>query len=266
MNIIELAFGMAEAVEVFIEKAQQFYYSVMLWEYHCPDCLGSLTMVHESRCRCNNCGLEFDPTEKFQQCTACGGKIKLRVRRYQCQNCGQDVQSRFLFDALTFDPDYFKAKMAESRQRKQEQRERVRQLLAESRSASLPLEAADLNSVPGLVEALNSLTTGLATELAYEVKSGLDLNRYERHIMAHIQDFPLGLREIPPLSEDLRKDLIWRFIAVIFLAHASILNIQQEGQEILVKKHEANREGQGISGEFEEADGIEGSMGGVEAG
>ena len=266
MNIIDLAFEMAEAVQVFVSKAKQFYYSVMLGEYHCPKCSGTLIMVQEGQCRCNSCGCEFDPTEAFQRCATCGGEIRLRIRRYQCQECGQDVPSRFLFDGLVFDTEYFKARMAQSRQRKQEQRERVRQMLADSRSAALPLEAADLNSVPGLMEALNSLTASLATELAYEVKTEFDLSRYERHIRAHIRELPLDLRKIPPLSENLRKDLISRFIAIIFLAHAGIVELLQDGQEILVRRHETNRKGQGLSGELEEADGVEGSMGGVEAG
>lgn len=266
MNIIDLAFDMTRAVEVFIHKVRRFFYHVMLLGYRCPRCSNQLNMIAEGKCKCSSCGHEFDPTEEFQRCAACDGKIKLRVRRYQCQDCGQDVRSRFLFDGLIFDTEYFKAKMAESRQRKQEQRERVRQMLAESRSANLPLEAADLNSVPGLLEALNSLTTGFATELVYEAKTVFDLNRYERHIMAHIQDFPVGLREIPPLSENPRKDLVWRFIAIIFLAHNSKIDIWQEGQMIWVKKRETDREGQDLSGEFEEADGIQGSVGGTEAG
>jgi len=57
-----------------------------------------------------------------------------------------------------------------------------------------------------------------------------------------------------------------RFIAVIFLAHAGVIDIWQEGQEIMVIKHEANREGQDVFGELEESDGVEGSVGGIEAG
>ena len=189
----------------------------------------------------------------------------MRVRRYQCRNCGRDIQSKFLFDGLAFDADYFRCKMIESRRRKIEQRKRVRQMLAESRSADLPLGVVDLAAVPGLLDALNSLTAGLDITFATGSRDEFDLKRYETHIKAHIRDFPTGLTDIPPLSENLRKDLIWRFIAVIFLAHAGIIDIQQKGQEIMVIKHEANRERQDVLGEPEEADGIEGSMGGVEA-
>ena len=125
---------------------------------------------------------------------------------------------------------------------------------------------ADLNNVPGLVDALNSLTAGVDDSLAIESRCEFDLNRYESHIQAHIQDFPVSLTDIPPLSEHRKKDLIWRFIAVIFLSHAGTVDLWQEGQAIMVKKHEANREGQDVPAELEGANGVEGSMGRVEAG
>ena len=253
-------------MEQFIQRVKLFYYHVMLFGYACPNCQGQLSMIAESKCRCDDCGQEFDPTEEFQRCTACGGKIKLRIRRYQCRGCGQDVQSRFLFDGLVFNREYFAARMSESRQRKKEQRERVRQMLAENRSAVLPLEPLDFDAVPGLLEALNSLTASSDSELTYEAKAEFDLGRYERHIQAHIQDFPIRLADIPPLKENSRKDLIWRFVAIIFLAHAGLLDVGQEGQAIMVKKHAIDRKGQGFPGEAEESDEIEVSLGGIEAG
>ena len=155
--------------------------------------------------------------------------------------------------------------MVESRHRKTEQREHVRQMLAESRSADLPLQAVELNSVPGLLDALNNLTGGLETGFHVESLNEFDLKRYEKHIQAHIQDFPISLMGISQLGEDVRRDRIWRFIAAIFLAHAGIVDLLQDGQEILVMKHEVDREGQGIFGESEEVNGFEGSVGRVEA-
>lgn len=265
MNIISLAFDMAKAVEIFMYRARTFFYSVMLLGHRCPKCNGSLIMVSEGKCRCASCGKELDPTIAFQRCSECGGVPVLRVRRYECTNCGSDIQSRFLFDGLAFDADYFRQKMVESRQRKTEQRERVRQMLTESRSADLPLGIADLATVPGLLDALNSLTVGLDVAFERESREEFDLKRYETHIQAHIQDFSVSLRDIPPLSENVKQDLIWRFIAVIFLAHARIIDVQQLGQEIMVIKHETNRKRQDVLGEFEEADGIERPVGGVEA-
>jgi len=265
MNIRSVAFDMAQTVELFIQKAKAFFYSVILLGLRCPKCNGSLVMAGEGKCRCVSCEKELDPTIAFQRCSECGGIPALRVRRYQCKNCGRDIQSRFLFDGLVFNPEYFRAKMLESRQRKAERRERVRQMLAESRSADLPLGAVDLAAVPGLLDALNNLTVGLDIAFERESRDEFDLKRYETHIKAHIRDFSIGLRDIPPLSENLRKDLIWRFIAIIFLAHAGIIDVQQQGRDIMVIKHETNRQRQDVFGELEEADGIERPVGGVEA-
>ncbi|MCP4612985.1 MAG: hypothetical protein GY845_30190 [Planctomycetes bacterium] len=265
MDIIKLAFEMTAAVQRYVDKVRRFYYWVMLLGYCCPGCGGSLAMVAEGRCKCTCCQNELDPTMTFQRCSACGSASVLRLRRYQCRNCGGDIASKFLFDGTVFDADYFRQKMSESRLQKKQQHERVRQMLAESRSASLPLQPVDLNSVPGLVDALNGLTAGLDTAAAIESHDQFDLKRYETHIQAHVRHFPVNLLDIPPLREDARKDLIWRFVAVIFLAHTGIIDIWQDGQDIMVIKHETNREGRGVFGEFEEADRVEGSLGGIEA-
>ena len=189
----------------------------------------------------------------------------MRVRGYECGKCHSEIRSGFLFDGLVFDTEYFRQKVAESRQRKKEQRERVQKMLAESRSCDLPLGTVDLAGVPGLVDALNSLTAGLDTAFAIESRDEFDLNRYEKHIQDHIQDFPLTLDEIPPLSkESARKDLIWRFIAVIFLDHAGIVDVWQERQDVMVIKREANRKRCDIPGKFEDPDGVQRPVGGVE--
>jgi hypothetical protein len=185
----------------------------------------------------------------------------LRVRRYRCRDCGADVISKFLFDGLIFDADYFRQKMAESRKRKQEQREQVRRILAESRSGDLPMGQADLGNVPGLVDALNALTTGMDESLAIETGDEFNLKAYESHVRDHVRDLPLSLAEIPLLCENPRKDLIWRFIAVIFLAHIGVVDVWQEGRDIMVKKHEANRERQDVLGESEGVDRVEGLVG-----
>lgn len=196
MNIRLLALDMGKAVELFMQKAKRFFYSVMLFGYRCTKCNGSLIMASEGRCRCASCGGEFDPTVAFQRCSECGGVPVLKVRRYECKGCGSDIQSRFLFDGLAFDAEYFRQRTMESRQRKKEQKERVRQMLAESRSSDLPLQAADLAAVPGLLDALNGLTEGLDFAFEKESRDKFDLKRYEMHIQAHIQDFSISLRDI----------------------------------------------------------------------
>jgi hypothetical protein len=264
MNIITVAFDMYAAVEKFVTKAQRFYYLVMLFGCRCPKCNGSLIMVAESRCRCKRCKYEFDPTVEFQRCSNCGGIPVLRVRRYQCGKCGRDVTSTFLFDGTVFDAKYFCRKMAESRQRKKELRQRVQEMLAQCRSGALTLDAPDLSSIPGLVEVLNSLTCGLEISMPLELRGKFDLNRYQAHITSYLEERPSTLRNIPPLIDDLRLDLVWRFIAVIFLEHAGSIHVRQQGQTIWVIKHD-DREGQDFLGEVKETDGIERPVGGAQA-
>ena len=237
MNIITVAFDMYATVERFVTKAQRFYYLVMLFGCRCPKCEASLSMVAEGVCRCSSCGYEFDPTVEFQRCSTCGGIPVLRVRRYQCRKCGSDIISTFLFKGVVFNAGYFRQRMAESRQRKKEQKQRVQEMLTQCRSEPLTLDAPDLNSVPGLIDALNSLTTGIEVSIPTELKGKFDLNRYQIHIKSYLDAGPVNLREIQPLTEDLRLDLIWRFIAAIFLDHAGMINVYQQGQSIWVMKN-----------------------------
>jgi hypothetical protein len=264
MNIIALAFDMAAAVKDFVARAKRFYYDVMLFDCRCGKCDGSLTMLGDGRCRCDVCGEQFDPTAAFQRCSHCGGTPVLRVRRYRCTSCGQPVNSVFLFDGIVFDAGYFKQKMVESRQRKKELRQRVQEMLADCRSAPLSLEAPDLDSIPGLIDALNSLGSGIAVPALAELKGRFDLDRYQTHIQACLEAGPDTLRQIPALIEDPRLDLIWRFVGIIFLEHAGLVNIRQQGQTIWVMKCD-DRKGQDLPGGTQEADGFKRPVGGAQA-
>jgi len=141
---------------------------------------------------------------------------------------------------MVFDADYFRQKMSDSRQRKKQQKERVRKLLLECQSADLTLPFVDFGTVPGLTEALNNLTSGIVEDLTRELHNEFDLNLYQRHIQAHIQDFPIELQNIPTLSENGRKDLIWRFVAAIFLSHMGIIDIEQQQERIMVIRREVD--------------------------
>jgi len=261
MNIIEMAFRMSEQVQSFRERVRLYFYEVMLSGHACPSCAASLEMIGEGRARCMMCGTTLDPTLAFQRCSSCGGQPRLRVRRYVCCSCGGDVASRFLFDGLVFDAEYFRQKMAESRERKQELRERVREMLAGSRSNAIQLEALELEQAGDLFRAIDSLTLEAFAASLPGSRSRFDLNRYQAHVQAHLRPIPVALEQIPPLSENARLDRVWRFIAIIFLAHAGIIDVWQQGDTILVIKHETDRERQGLPGDIEEDDGIEGPLG-----
>ena len=170
----------------------------------------------------------------------------MRIRRYECRTCGALIQSRFLFDGLVFDAAYFRHKMAESRERKQQRRERVRRMLAESRSPAAELPPAEQEGLAALQVALDTLTGSLEPALPPPKRSDFDLHRYERHVEAHCRHGPVTLVEIPRLIEDARRDLIYRFVALIFLAHAGTVRVWQEGRDILVIHSEADAEGQGL--------------------
>ena len=259
-QMIQLAFSMTDAVERFRDRAKQFFYQVMLSGHECPHCLGSLEMEQDSQCRCVRCGQRLDPTVAFQRCPECDGSLRLAIRRYRCRTCGTDVPSRFLFDGLVFDAEYFRQNMAESRERKREQHERVRRMLAESRSLHLQPDPIDLNGAPGLMDALNALTLGSEPCMTLPPSDGFNLKRYQSHILAYLRRFPISLTEVPPSSENTRKDKIWRFIAIIFLAHAGVVDIWQDGQDIMVRKNETDTEGQGVPGDVAAVDAFEGAI------
>ena len=264
-GMIGLAFGVARAVAGWAEHARLFFYDVVLADRTCPDCEGPLGMVAEGRCRCKSCGRVFDPTPAFQTCPGCGGPVELKVSRYRCCECGADVPSRFLFDGLVFDAEYFRQRMDEHRQRKLAQRERVRQMLAGSRSEALLPSSADLDEVPGLAEALNNLVSGIPMVQLPWSKDDFDLRRYEGHLQAHIGAIPLAFEHIPPLAENRRLDRVRRFIAILYLASAGIIDVWQDGQVVMVMKHETDGERQGLLGDAEDADGVEGPVGGATA-
>ena len=235
-----MAVRVTEAVAAYRDRVRRFYYDAMLLGHGCPKCRSGLTMVAEGRCQCRGCAYELDPTITFQRCPDCGGVPKLEVRRYRCGRCGAHISSRFLFDGLVFDAEYFRQKMAEHRERKSDQRARLQTRLIEDRSPALDAGPADLDAVPGLAEALNSFVAGAQPEIQRLNREGFDLSRYESHVQAHLEPFPIGFDEIPPLSEDTRLDRVWRFIAIIFMAHAGLIEIQQEGLEIMVMHRETN--------------------------
>jgi len=240
MNIIHAAVRVATAVAAYSARARRFFYEVMLFDHACPKCHGSLAMVREGCCRCAACAHSFDPTVAFQRCSACGGTPKIEVRRYRCSQCGEDISSRFLFDGLVFDAEYFRQKMAEHRHRKRDQHARLRAAQMDDRSPVLDAGPADLGAVQGLIEALDSLTAGGTGDFPWPIREGFDLSRYERHIQAHIQPIPILFDQIPPIGDNARRDRIWRFIALVFLAHAGLVDLRQKGQTITVMQREAN--------------------------
>jgi len=235
-EIIRLAFELARAVDGLVEHARAFCYEVMLSAHDCPKCNGPLKMIGESRSMCRACAYEFDPTVEFQRCPACEGRLRLRICRYVCRKCGADVPSHFVFDGVVFDREYFRRKMAESRERRRERRVERQEQVAENRSSPAEALPIDLASVPGLLQTLNDLTAIPELAAWAPLIQGFDLERYEAHLQAHIGWNERRFDDLPPLDNNPRLDRIWRFIAIIFMAHAGRIRIRQQGQTILVVK------------------------------
>ena len=116
------------AVGLFKQQARDYYHRLVLCGLGCPRCQSTnLFMLHEGRFRCQDCGQASDPTITFQRCPTCDGKPALAFRRYHCHDCGGEVVSRFLFDAVVYNAEYFREKMAQSRERRSEQRQQARE-------------------------------------------------------------------------------------------------------------------------------------------
>lgn len=92
----------------------------------------------------------------------------------------------------------------------------------------------DLTAVPGLLEALNELTSVPELAAWAPLIQGFDLERYEAYLDVHIGAHERRFDDLPPLDDNPRLDRIWRFIAIIFMAHAGRIRIRQRGPEILV--------------------------------
>lgn len=264
-SIIELGNALLAAVRSFAAHAREYYYVVAISGDSCPRCGGSLVMEREGRCRCRACKSTFDPTITLQSCSSCGGNPRIRIRRYECRQCGQEIISRFLFDRVVFDAAYFREKMAVSRRRKKEQRQRLLEKCIADRSPDLPTQEVDLHAVPGLVDALDNLTAGLLPLAVLALGKGFDLKRYQSHIRAHSRPIAISLDEIPALDRTDACDRIWRFIAIIFLAHAGEIRMWQEGTTIWVIKHETHGKRQGVPRSAAATHGIQGPLGRVEA-
>jgi len=257
MNIIQRAFDLMQAVEALRRRVRAFYYEVMLWGQACPRCEAPLRMIGESRCQCTMCRHEFDPTVSFQQCMGCGGQVRLRIRRYVCRQCGRDIRSRFVYDRPAFDREYFRERMAESRKRAREHQDLTKPMVVPPRSEEACVAPAALDEIPGLLEALDGLVSApdIAAWLPL-LRTGFDLKRYQGHVLNHIGPIEVPFDTLPQLENNTRLDRIWRFVAIVFLAHSGEIELWQENGAIMVMQRGTHGKGQGVSGETEAADGI----------
>ena len=192
-------------------------------------------MTGPSQCTCP-CGKVFDPTLVFQKSHCCNANLIRKTFHYACSRCHQTVPSRFLFDERLFNSAYFREMMKESRARAKRKKEEVRRLLAESRSGTLLLtEEPCLEAIPGLNEALEDfIKSEMFGGYEFASKSGFRMDDYRDHILSVLK---LGSRlfsDIAPMIDDSRRDRIWRFVTLTFMAQDRLVELTQYGPDILV--------------------------------
>lgn len=245
-NLLAHLARIEERVAQLAAATRAFFYELMLCGEACPWCEGSLVMIREGWCRCEVCERAFDPTVHLQRCTACEGGLALQVRRYACWRCGRDVASRFLFDGKVFDTAYFREKMAESRQRKAQQRLDHGQRQVARRSP--PVELLPANEALGdeLTEAINGLV-GVANPPPVEIEGDtFDLARYQARLLAKLDARSRAIDAISDDPSQPRRERARLFIAAVFLEHAGRVVLHQRGTTIEVQRIEAQRKGQAI--------------------
>jgi hypothetical protein len=252
---------MGDRIGSLLLQVRELFYELVLTGHRCPHCGGRLKMEREGLAVCQSCHRSVDPTVAFQHCPACESTLRLVIRRYRCRQCGRDVSSRFLFDGKVFDADYFRRKMVESRQRRKAQPEIRPGPGVIPASEAVITGPADIDSVPGLGEALNLLTGQPDPEWIEEAKSRFDLVSCEQHVLRHLDSEPTRLVDIPTMESGGRLDRIWIFVAAVFLSHAGRVVLRQDDQTIWVTPHETHRKGQAVPGDAEAADGLRGPLG-----
>jgi hypothetical protein len=126
--------------------------------------------------------------------------------------------------------------MRESRARAKRKREEVKRLLAGSRSGALLfMDEPSLESIPGLAEALNDfIGTEVTGGCAFAPKSGFRMGDYRAHILSILGVGSRLFSDIAPLLDDCRRDKIWRFVTLIFMAQDREVELTQYGRDILV--------------------------------
>lgn len=221
------------------EHARSFYFEVLLTAYECPTCTGRLIMTGISQCSCSN-GHVWNPTITFQVSDCCQARLNKKTFHYACSSCGRSVQSRFLFDGKVFDKDYFREMMQESRTRAAGKRERIKNLLADSRSDTLSLtEYPDLEAIPGLLQDLDDLfqtTMDPGNVTIFEPKTDFHMDLYRRHILSVLGRQTLRFSDISALSGDNRLDRVRRFITLVFMDNDLEVEIEQQGDDLLIQR------------------------------
>lgn len=232
--------GILEYVDAYKERVRDFYFQVLLSQHACPTCGDALHMTGASECSCRS-GHIFDPTVAFQSSPCCQAGLIRKTFHYACSRCHRTVPSRFLFDERVFDAEYFREMMREHRDQSKIRREEIARLLAESRSGTLLLmEEPRLDALPDFLQDLDAFILGNPIQLccdAFELKSDFNLAAYRAHILSLLDDHALRFSDISPLKGDGRQDRARRFIALVFMDNDREIDLQQHGDDLLIRRY-----------------------------
>jgi hypothetical protein len=231
--------GILEYVDAYKERVRDFYFQVLLSQHACPTCGDALYMTDTSECSCQS-GHIFDPTVAFQPSPCCQARLIKKTFHYACSRCHETVPSRYLFDERVFDADYFREMMREHRDHVKSRREEIGRLLAESRSGALLLtEEPRMDTLPDFLQDLDAFILGNPIEAgdAFELKGDFNMSAYRTHILSLLSHHTFRFSDISPLTEDDRRDRARRFITLVFMDNDREINLQQHGNDLLIRRH-----------------------------
>ena len=225
-----------ERIERYRSRARAFFHEVVLLPFACPACEASLTMTSTSRAKCNGCGQELNPTTTFQRSTCCGSALRLARQHYVCTTCRTIVPSRFLFVERVFDSNYFRQRMAESRERTRRRREELHRLMVREQSGQL-----DLTDVPSR-DAVNELFAQLdvfvgVPEVSLDIfceDDGVSIEAYRESLRCAMAGCMRRFDAFPPLHANRRTDRARRFVALVYMEHDREVVLHQRDNDILV--------------------------------
>ena len=193
-----------------------------------------------------SCGVEFDLTVEFQRSPCCDARLRFRHRHYACTACGAVVPSRFLFEEAIYDPEYFRKKMSESRERRRRQKEEMLLFLAASHSQDLVItDSPDPHVLTELSAELDQFIGEGALTPIIEFLGGdsFRMGDYREIILSRLDGDGIRFAALPAIYEDPRLDSIRRFTTLIFMEHAREVWLEQRGEDIRVMPYETHIEG-----------------------
>ena len=226
----------SECIEQYRNRAKAFFHEVVLLPFVCPACEGNLTMTSASRATCDVCRQELDPTTTFQRSPCCGSALRLARHHYVCSSCRTVVPSHFLFVERVFDNQYFRERMAESRERTRRRREELRRLMAGEPSGQL-----DLMDVPS-TKVVDELFAQLDVFVGEPVASldtfcehdGVSIEEYRESLRCAMAGCMRRFNAFPSLHANRRTDRARRFVALVYMEHDREVVLHQRDDDILV--------------------------------